>query len=109
MYPRVAWPHLLGAWYRPSAAVREQQNSENRIGAGQSNYLRWPKLLPAALGERSVRLGRGADVIGSPGCWGEWRNGRRAGFTPGAEHRENAQKLWAKGDLNPHVPKDTGT
>src|SRR4051812_49799549 len=30
---------------------------------------------------RSVRLGSGVPrVIGSPGCWGEWRNGRRAGF-----------------------------
>ena len=24
--------------------------------------------------------GAGCCVIGSPGCWGEWRNGRRAGF-----------------------------
>src|SRR5919204_1114217 len=33
--PRVAWPLSLLAWYRPRPAVRDQQNSENQVGAGQ--------------------------------------------------------------------------
>src|SRR5215213_1553738 len=50
--------------------MRDQQNSENRRAAGGG-----------AFGPRSVRLGIGSPcLISSPGCWGEWRNGRRAGF-----------------------------
>ncbi len=72
---RLAQP--LVAWYRPSPGQREQWNCENWIAAGQRCMCGWCSRYPvgiAAVGER------GACVIGSPGCWGEWRNGRRAGF-----------------------------
>ncbi len=35
--------------------------------------------------------------------------GQTAFSQPGLCHRMSFRSWWAKGDLNPHVPKDTGT
>src|SRR3954469_13330554 len=73
--PRVAWPHGLLACYRPSAAMRDQQNSENRVEAGQRRDL---GRLPAqwapvggigTVGERGVARDRLPRLLGRVAEW----------------------------------------
>ena len=74
--PRVAPAAMSHCMVSARVPQRDQQNSENRIAAGQRDPGRRP--VPAAV---CSGLGVGAVcVIRFPGCWGEWRNGRRAGF-----------------------------
>src|SRR5829696_4463843 len=77
---RLAWPH--GYLHGIGPAQRCGTNGILRIRSTHVSSLILMSSAAAGGGQGlPVRLrGRAPRVIGSPGCWGEWRNGRRAGF-----------------------------
>src|ERR1700757_1505827 len=93
---------ITHAWYRDAAALRQRENSENRIEAGQRGLRTRSSLslwLPGPQGGGGSRLLQwyGPSVV-SPGEWGD---GRRAGF--------RCQCPSGRGGSSPPSPTDVRT